>query len=537
MMRVVFILCLFFCCATVMAQHTVITYGKIPLGIRVLKAEYALKGDVMKIFEYDENRSDEFHDISTLCSGFDEFGVPENLVLPHGSQIILFLPTITKDTEKNYWYNWAGDYTNTLIRDFDYKYKGKKVAFLGAKMYSPGTSDNLHVLRTVATVEEGRVFVNLEYKVDLAPPRIVDIYLFSEMMEYSESVYTEDFERVPRSNYDKWIEEGYIDSLSQEGPPPNPVFPHDRDDFFINTSRLSPSAEIYLTGGGKYTKISQEEHLTDDTFIIGSLEPGDYRLIIEEPDKVYGKKFTDYEFVIRKPGWERYGYWVVSIIPFLILVFLVYRSVTRRKIKNLALLQKISDAELKAIRAQLNPHFLFNSLNAIQNLVNKQDTEVANDYIVKLSRLLRTVLAQSDDTLHSLHQELEISRLYIELEQMRSPFSFDLVIAKEIDQNMLVPSMILQPYLENAVIHGIVNGKGDRILVRIYDNGPSCLLEITDNGKGSEKHNGNGKGMSLGKERLDILARQLEQDVKLDVTTTELPEGGFRVIIEIPKDL
>lgn len=537
MMRIPFILCLCLCCVTVMAQHTVITHGKIPLGIRVMKAEYALQGDVMKIFEYDENRSGQFHDISQLCSGFDEFGVPENLVLPHGSQIILFLPTITKDTEKNYWYNWAGDYTNTLIRDFNYNYEGKKVAFLGAKMYSPGTSDNLHVLRTVATIEEGRVFVNLEYRVDLAPPRVKEIYMFSEMMEYSESFYTKDMERKTRTDYEPWLKEGYVDSLSQDGPPQNPVFPHDRDDFFITTSRLSPSAEIFLTGGGKYTKISQEEHLTDDTFIVGSLLPGDYRLIIEEPDKVYGKKFIHYEFTIRKTGWERYGYWLVGIIPFLLLTFLVYRSVTRRKIKNLALLQRISDAELKAIRAQLNPHFLFNSLNAIQNLVNKQETEVANDYIVKLSRLLRIVLAQSDDTLHSLSQELEISRLYIELEQMRSPFSFDLVITKEIDHNMLVPSMILQPYLENAVIHGIVNGRGNRILVRIYDNGPSCLFEITDNGKESEKHNGNGKGMNLGKERLDILARQLNHDVKLDVTATELPEGGFRVIIEIPKDL
>lgn len=536
-MRIPLSIFLFFCCATVMAQQTVITYGKIPLGIRVLKSEYVLKKDMSMLFNSDDTESEKFHDISQLCSGFDELGVPENLILPHGSQIILFLPTITKDTQKNYWYNWAGNYTNTLIRDFSYSYKGKQVAFLGAKMYSAGASDNLHVLRTVATVEEGRQFVNLEYKVDLALPKIEEIYMFNEMMEYSESRYTNDLEIPVRSEYEHWIKQGYADSLGQNGLPINPIFPSDKTDFFVKTSLLSPTAEIYLAGGGSYTKIDKDFFLSDNTLVIGSLVPGSYRLIIEEPDKVYGKKFAQYGFTIQKPGWERYGYWVVGTTPFLILAFIVYRYITRRKLKNLALLQKISDAELKAIRAQLNPHFLFNALNAIQNLVNKQDTEVANEYIVKLSRLLRTVLAQSDDTLHSLGQELEISKLYIELEQMRTPFTFEMSITEHTDQNVLVPSMILQPYLENAVIHGIVNGHGDHIRVSIFDTETSCLLEVEDNGKGSDKNNGNGKGMSLGKERLDIIARQLGDDIKMDVVAMKLPEGGFRVTIEIPKDL
>ncbi len=536
-MRIPLSIFLFFCCATVMAQQTVITHGKIPLGIRVLKAEYVLKKDISVLFSSDDTESEKFYDISQLCSGFDKFGVPENLILPHGSQIILFLPTITPDTQKNYWYNWAGDYTNTLIRDFNYTYKGTKVAFLGAKVYSAGASDNLHVLRTVATVEEGRVFVNLKYKVDLAPPKIEEIYMFNEMMEYSESRYINDLEVPVRSEYEHWIKQGYADSVGANGLPANPVFPLNRTDFFVKTSLLSPSAEIYLAGGGNYTKIDRESFLADNTFVIGSLVPGDYRLIIEEPEKVYGKKSVQYGFTIQKPGWERYGYWIVGTIPFLILAFLVYRYITRRKLKNLALLQKISDAELKAIRAQLNPHFLFNALNAIQNLVNKQDTAVANEYIVKLSRLLRIVLAQSDDTLHSLSQELEISKLYIELEQMRTPFTFEMSVAEQTNQNMLVPSMILQPYLENAVIHGIVNGHGDHIRVSIFDTEASCILEVEDNGKGSDKGSGNGRGMSLGKERLDIIARQLGDDIKMDVAAMKLPEGGFRVTIEIPKDL
>jgi hypothetical protein len=515
----------------------VITESYIPLGIRVRKGESLKTGDRKKSFYSDDTDSDEFYDISELCSGFDEFGVPENLVIPYDAQIIIFLPTIDEETEKHYWFNWQDQYTNTMVRDFSYTYKGREVAFIGAKSYEPGATDNLHVLRTVTTVDEGRPYANLSFSVDLAPPRISEVYLFSESFSYSDTYFKNNLKMEIRNDYSDWLEAGYTDSIGNNGLPFSPEFPSNQNNFFIGTSDLSPGSEIYLVGAGQYSKIDKDATLLNNTFTIGSLKAGKYKLIIEEPEKVYGKKFVEYGFTIQEPSLNRFGYWAIGIFILLMISFLVYRYLSKRRIKNLALLNKISEAELKAIRAQLNPHFLFNALNAIQNLVNKQDTERANDYIVKLSKLLRLVLAQSDDTLHALSQELETSRIYLELEQMRTPFEARIDVSSEVNENMLVPSMILQPYLENAVIHGIVNGGGDSVIVSIYHESNSCIFEISDNGTGSSKEKGTGRGMNLGKERLEILSRQLGQEMAGSVSSRRLAHGGYTVTIKLPKDL
>ena len=195
---------------------------------------------------------------------------------------------------------------------------------------------------------------------------------------------------------------------------------------------------------------------------------------------------------------------------------------------------QLSEAELTAIRSQLNPHFLFNALNAIQNLVNKNEAERANNYIVKLSKLMRLVLNQSEEHYHPLQQELEIAQLYIELEQLRTPFRFNLESDEALDHNLLVPAMILQPYLENAVIHGVIHKNATFISLTVRQTEKSCQFKISDNGQGKSSHKGSNKGLKIGADRLHIISEQLSIETRIETKETA---HGFDVMIEIPTNL
>ncbi|MCE7996660.1 MAG: histidine kinase [Roseivirga sp.] len=520
-MRILLIITLLFCSATVMAQQTLISTGPIPLGIQVR-----------------DSQTNQLLDISTLCDGFDDENLPINLWIPHKTQIILFLPEITKDKGQFYKVHRSGSPPRT-IKNFNFVYGGDSVAFLGTRSHSGGGGDQIIVespLLKVTPRGADQSILQFKYRVDWPELEVYDIFLMEELQNWLMKGLKTNADETHRT-YEEWLDKGYVSKLSPDGLPENPSFPHDIKNLVLSTTHGQGIVGITLYGGKdgpqELQYMSNDENLVN----MADLTPGNYMILIENRYKKYGERSISYSFTIKNSFWHQGGYWLAIILPLLIIAFAVYRYLTGRRIQKLDLMQKLSEAELKAIRAQLNPHFLFNALNAIQNLINKQDSEMANDYIVKLSRLLRMVLSQSDDTLHALTQEVEISRLYLELENMRTPFSYDINVASEVNQNMLVPSMILQPYLENAVIHGVVNGKASHIQLSVFYTDNACVLEVSDNGEGSNKGQGNSKGLNLGKERLDIITRQLGKDVKASVLTRKLPEGGFRVTIEIPKDL
>ncbi len=539
-MRILSLLLLTLCCSQVMAQQTVISTGHIPIGIQVKKT------DAVKEDPYEPNepgiKVGELYDISLLCDGFDSEGLPIKLVIPYGAEITIFSPKIKKENANEYGLRNAGGVK--VPNNFDYQYLGDSVALFEPRIISKRSRlifiehlEKPWIIRPTITPSAPKN-LSFQFKIDIPPLRLNDLYLFSEMEEFTKAL-TQNKRNLPNKSrdYSSWLEKNYIDSLDVNGSPVNPVFPHQETGFFMRISNISEGGNIFLAGAGEYKKIDKESEVILGVAVIGHLKPGNYRLIIEESEKTYGEKSVQLPFTIRSSFWQSGGYWIVILIPLFIVIFFLYRFYARRKIKKIDLLQRLSEAELKAIRAQLNPHFLFNALNAIQNLVNKGDTEIANDYIVKLSKLLRLVLSQSDDAFHSLLSEIEISKLYLELEKMRTPFSFTIHIEENVDENMLIPSMILQPYLENAVVHGVVKNSADKINVSICYHEESCILEIEDNGKNSGEQIKAGKGMNLGKERLDIIKHQYGKGVNTNVQTRFLPEGGYRVSITIPKDL
>lgn len=162
--------------------------------------------------------------------------------------------------------------------------------------------------------------------------------------------------------------------------------------------------------------------------------------------------------------------------------------------------------QLNSIRAQLNPHFLFNALSGIQNLMNKNEIDNANKYLSKFARLTRNVL--DDKELISLSQEKTLLDDYLQMEQLRFGFNYEINCSENLDlDNIEIPSMLLQPFVENAVKHGIskkaTNGK---IVITFTKHANDLVLTISDNGNGfdTEKKN-NGLGLQLSTSRIALL--------------------------------
>ena len=170
------------------------------------------------------------------------------------------------------------------------------------------------------------------------------------------------------------------------------------------------------------------------------------------------------------------------------------------------------EAQLKMLRYQLNPHFLFNTLNAISTLILEQQTELANRMVTKMSSFLRYSLDNDPMQKITLKQELEALKLYLDIEKVRfeERLNLDLDISEE-SGKALIPSLLLQPLIENAIKYGIVQSEGGghlRIAAKVFAG--DLLIELSDDGPGMELVNGqippsNGVGLRNTQERLDEL--------------------------------
>lgn len=149
---------------------------------------------------------------------------------------------------------------------------------------------------------------------------------------------------------------------------------------------------------------------------------------------------------------------------------------------------KASELEMQALRAQMNPHFIFNCLSSINRFILKSETEAASDYLTKFSRLIRIVLTNSKSKLISLEDELEMLRLYLDMERLRfkNTFNYNISFTNSIDiDNIYIPPLILQPFAENAIWHGLMNRESGGMLgINLYAEDNFLICCIIDNGIG-----------------------------------------------------
>ncbi|MEM7372435.1 MAG: tetratricopeptide repeat protein [Bacteroidota bacterium] len=251
--------------------------------------------------------------------------------------------------------------------------------------------------------------------------------------------------------------------------------------------------------------------------------------------------------------------WALGIgflLLLIIVILIVYQA--RQRLRNQQMIatqqqeldashfqQKLGELEMKALRAQMNPHFVFNCLNSINHLTLKGETQQASRYLSKFSKLLRQILEHSEKDLVSLAEELSMLNTYVQLEALRfrDKIQVEQIIDPETDvDDVLIPPLILQPIVENAIWHGLMHKEGEGniwIFVKEEPEMLSCVIE--DDGIGREKAvlfrpdsspKQKSFGLQLTRERLLLLTQK--DRLEGELTISERQGGGTRVDIRIP---
>jgi ligand-binding sensor domain-containing protein/anti-sigma regulatory factor (Ser/Thr protein kinase) len=258
----------------------------------------------------------------------------------------------------------------------------------------------------------------------------------------------------------------------------------------INYDLLSNNRYYYrLLPGNKEWQETEDGHL-----VFYNLPTGRYELEVRGSNTLSGSfSATDTIYLTVLPYWYQTSWFkLLSILVIAALaLFIIWRRINVIK-KEAAFKQKIAETQMQALRAQMNPHFIFNSLNSIENFIMQNEKRQASDYLNKFSRLIRNILDSSMNELVPLSRDMEALQLYIDLEQLR--FNNKFTYKVQVEPSLLhgdyrVPSLLIQPYVENAVVHGLANSNRDDLYfaVSILLEGDHIKYIIEDNGIGREK--------------------------------------------------
>ncbi len=252
---------------------------------------------------------------------------------------------------------------------------------------------------------------------------------------------------------------------------------------------------------------------------------------------------------IKTPFWKNGIFWFVVVVVLFIASILILQKRGRQRqkkaVEKVLTEKKLGELEMQALKAQINPHFVFNCLNSIKGFIYERDFKQADKYLDKFSELLRSTLDNSSSSIISLQDEISYLDNYLQLEKLRfdDRFEYFINVEKNIDsKEALVPAMLLQPYVENAIRHGIghLENKKGIIHISVREEQHQLLCEIEDNGVGREKafalrnelHTEyQSRGMQLSKRRAELYG--IEQEI-VDKKDEQGNATGTIIILRIP---
>jgi LytS/YehU family sensor histidine kinase len=233
----------------------------------------------------------------------------------------------------------------------------------------------------------------------------------------------------------------------------------------------------------------------------------------------------------------------IAAFLLILIVYLLYQQYRVRSI------QKALELEQKLLRSQMNPHFIFNSLIAIQSFIYSKDAFQAGDYLAKFAELVRHTLVSSRTELISLQKEIEMMRVYLDLQKLRfeEHFEYKLEVDDQLEvEDLYIPPMFAQPFIENAIEHGLRHrGPGGLVRIRYSMKEKDVLqIKVTDNGIGreasaelGEKSGHKSMGIAITEERLGVLSKKYNRKFTMqtrDLKDDEDSNAGFEVQIDVP---
>jgi len=279
---------------------------------------------------------------------------------------------------------------------------------------------------------------------------------------------------------------------------------------------------------------------------LSALAVGDYDLQISAG---YGNGIwsvpASWRFVVQSPFWKKWWFLLLVLGAFAALGYLVYK-VRMKQVNRLNAVQlRLAEMESESLRAQMNPHFIFNALNSIKAYIIKSDKAAAADYLTTFSELIRAVLHNSKQKEISLQRELDALTLYLEIERFRlnDKFNYSIQVEEGLATNRIAfPPLIIQPFVENSIWHGFVNKTAEgHLLLKVYKEADLLKIEVIDDGIGREaskrieKSRGRERsyGIAITRSRLDNITDAAEIEI-VDLLDDNRKSAGTKVLIKLP---
>lgn len=285
-----------------------------------------------------------------------------------------------------------------------------------------------------------------------------------------------------------------------------------------------------------------------------SVPPGNYTLTLYAVNADgFPSRPLMLQFTVKPPFYRTWWMYLSAFCVIPVTMLIVFRrrlrKVQLKQEEKAVLNRQIAGIELKALKAQMNPHFIFNAINAIQSFIIRQDREAAQNYLSKFSRLVRNVLENSEQQFITLEKEIQTLILYLEIEKLRygSKLEYEIIIDREVViEEIRIPPMLIQPYVENAIRHGIsALPAGGKVTIRFAVEDKRLKAIVSDNGigrraalemkRGSEHTS---MGMKVTSDRIRIInkAHSKERDYSVHITDLDNESGipGTRVEVYIP---
>ncbi len=280
-----------------------------------------------------------------------------------------------------------------------------------------------------------------------------------------------------------------------------------------------------------------------DKISISNIRKGQHSLTVNCPNS----KFSQGLGIHVSKSYTRLWQGLLFVLSVLLVSYAFIRNNRIKQDRQSKIDRKISELQLSALQAQMNPHFIFNALGAIQFFIQSHDTDKADEYLSDFAMLMRKILEASKSKYITIEQEIEILRLYIRLENIRYEQSFDYSISTdpELDLDYTIPPMILQPLIENAINHGIVHLKERKgeLQLRFFLEGEVLICEIDDNGIGRKKAKEmrsikvhKSRGMEIINDRIETINNMGNVKAELSVTDkydSKNESVGTKVVLKI----
>ena len=289
-----------------------------------------------------------------------------------------------------------------------------------------------------------------------------------------------------------------------------------------------------------------------------NLAPGNYTFEVDatNSDGIWSNNPAKLDITILPPWWQTWWFRTLAALGIAGIIYLIYRNRIQQiqkeadfKRKEAEYKQLAAETETAVLRLQMNPHFIFNSMNSISSYLLQKDIETANDYLGRFACLMRKILMVAEEPYLTLYEEIELLEQYMQAEAMRfeEKFQYEFIIDEVIDTDeVLIPTMILQPFVENAIWHGISNIKGlGRIIIGFKLTKEKLICSIEDNGIGrkatsqkkSTEHES--KATIITQRRLKLLVTENNLDFEPSLSYQDLVDDkgqptGTRVILALP---